>query len=119
MSRSPSAQHRRPRSPSLCSRDTVSRDAVQKKARDEFYTSFAFFALSLPIPFFSYPFALDEALQVQQLGSGTARLRGAQTIGNALYWGGYVGGTAVSVGLFTWMLFKIIHYVSVSTRTEG
>lgn len=100
--------------------DIVSRDAIQKKARDEFYTSFAFFALSLPIPFFCYAFALDEAMQVQQLAqSGSyAQVPGAQALGNALYTG-YIVGTVVSVGLFTWMLFKIIHYVSVSTRTEG
>ncbi|HVO40855.1 MAG TPA: PEGA domain-containing protein [Spirochaetia bacterium] len=99
--------------------DSVSRDAIQKKARDDFYASFTWFALTLPIPFFSYAFALDEAVRVTQLGGSGPQAAQAQALGNALYWGGYVGGTVLSVSLFTWMVIKIIYYVSVSTRTAG
>lgn len=100
--------------------NTISRDAIQKKARDDFYTSFTWFALTLPIPFFTYAFAIDQALAVQQLqqaGNNSGALR-AQALGNTLY-AGYLVGTAISVSLFTWMVFRIIHYVSVSTRTAG
>jgi len=99
--------------------DSVSRDAIQKKARDDFYASFTWFALSLPIPFFSYAFALDQAVRVTQLGGSGPQVPQAQALGSALYWGGYVGGTVLSVSLFAWMVIKIIYYVSVSTRTAG
>jgi len=97
--------------------DSVSRDAVQKKARNDFYDAFTWFALSLPVPLFCYAFALDSAVQARELGSGpqytSAQVRGT------LFYGGYLVGTVVSASLFTWMLFRIIHYVTVSTRTAG
>jgi hypothetical protein len=100
--------------------DTVSRDAVQKKARDDFYNSFAWFVVSLPIPLFSYAFALDSAVQMNELlaQGNTSQARTAQATANFFY-GTYIAGTVVSATLFTWMLFRIIHYVSVSTRTAG
>lgn len=102
--------------------DTVSRDAAQKKARDEFYDAFTWFALSLPIPLFCYAFALDSGVQALEFnnaaGSSPSQTRGAQLTANLLY-GGYLVGTVVSASLFTWMLFKIIHYVSVSNRSAG
>ena len=100
--------------------DTISRDELQKQARNEFYDSFAWFALSLPIPLFCYAFAIDASVQVKQLeaasdftGAQAASLRGG------LLYGGYVISTAWSATLFTWMLFRIIHYVTLSTRSAG
>jgi hypothetical protein len=100
--------------------DTFSREAIRRKARDEFYDSFSWFALSLPIPLFCYAFALDSAVQADELvGQGNAsQARSAQLTAN-LFYGGYIVGTVVSASLFTWMLSKIIHYVTVSTRTAG
>ncbi len=100
--------------------DTVSRDALQKKARDEFYNSFAWFVVSLPIPLFSYAFALDSAVQYNELISqgNTSQAMSTKATANFFY-GTYIAGTVVSVSLFTWMIFRIIHYVSVSTRTAG
>ena len=100
--------------------DTVSRDAIQKKARDDFYNSFAWFVVSLPIPLFSYAFALDSAVHMNELiaQGNTSQARSAQTAANFFY-GTYIAGTVVSASLFTWMIFRIIHYVSVSTRTAG
>jgi hypothetical protein len=36
-----------------------------------------------------------------------------------LYLGGYYAGMAVSAALFTWMVFRIVHYVAVSNGTAG
>ncbi len=93
--------------------DTISRDAIQKEARDEFYQSFAWFAVSLPIPLFCYAFALDSAVQYRSSGSPDMQVRAG------LFYGGYIIGTAWSATFFTWMVFRIIHYVAVSTRTAG
>jgi PEGA domain len=100
--------------------DTISRDALQKKARDDFYNSFAWFVVSLPIPLFSYAFALDSAVQMNELiaQGNNSQARSAQATANFFY-GTYIAGTVVSVSLFTWMIFRIIYYVSVSTRTAG
>ena len=100
--------------------DTISRDALQKKARDDFYDSFTWFAFSLPIPLFCYAFALDSAVQTTELVAqgNSSQARSAQLTAN-LFYGGNLVGTVVSASLFTWMLFKIIHYVSVSNRSAG
>ncbi|HUI71648.1 MAG TPA: PEGA domain-containing protein [Spirochaetia bacterium] len=100
--------------------DTISRDAIQKKARDDFYDSFAWFVVSLPIPLFCYAFALDSSVQYNELiaQGNPSQARNTQVTTN-LWYGGYLAGTVVSVSLFAWMVFRIIHYVSVSTRTAG
>ena len=56
-------------------------------------------------------------MQARELGSGP-QFTSAQVRGT-LFYGGYLVGTVVSASLFTWMLFRIIHYVTVSTRTAG
>ena len=43
-------------------KDVGRRDIQQKKARDEFYSSLGFFALSLPLPLFSYALSIDFAV---------------------------------------------------------
>jgi len=100
--------------------DTVSRDAIQKHARDQFYNSFAWFVVSVPIPLFSYAFALNSSIQTSELVAegNTSQALVAQARTN-VYNGAFIAGTIVSAALFTWMIIRIIHYVSVSTRTAG
>jgi hypothetical protein len=100
--------------------DTISRDAIQKQARNEFYNSFAWFAVSLPIPLFSYAFALDSSVQESEmLGQGNYSGASNAQATATFFYGAYIAGAIVSASLFTWMIIKIIHYVSVSTRTAG
>ena len=100
--------------------DAVSRDALQKQARDQFYNSFALFVVSVPIPLFSYAFALNSSVQTNELVAqgNTAQALSAQAR-TSVYYDIYIAGTVVSAALFTWMIIRIIHYVSVSTRTAG
>jgi hypothetical protein len=100
--------------------NTVSRDAIQKHARDQFYNSFAWFVVSVPIPLFSYAFALNSSVQTNELVTegNISQALGAQARTN-FYNGTFIVGTIVSAALFTWMIVRIIHYVSVSTRTAG
>ena len=101
-------------------KDVGKRDVQQKKARDEFYSSLGFFALSLPLPMFSYGMSIDFAmrtldLSAQGLGEQAAQ---AQTTSN-IFLGTYYAGIAVSVSLFVWMVTRIMHYVKVSNETAG
>ncbi len=86
-------------------KDIGSRDIQQKKARDEFYTSFGWFALSIPLPLFSIAFENDYASN-----SPTPAY---------IFLGTYYAGVALSVALFSWMVIRIVHYVTVSNRTAG
>ncbi len=99
-----------PDSPSVLSfpleLDIGSKDVLQKKARDEFYTSFAWFTLSVPLPMFSIAFQNDYAT------SGAA-------VPSYFFTATYYAGIAISVALFTWMVSRIIHYVTVSNGTAG
>jgi hypothetical protein len=85
--------------------DTGPLDAQQKRARDEFYASFAWFALSMPIPLFSIAFQNDYAAWAY--------------VPAVIFTGTYYAGVAISVGLFSWMVSRIIHYVIVSNGTAG
>ncbi len=87
-------------------KDIGSRDVQQKQARDEFYNSFGWFALSIPIPLFSI--ALENNYANVGLATPTYILTGT-----------YYAGVALSAALFTWMVFRIIHYVTVSNGTAG
>jgi hypothetical protein len=100
--------------------DTGARDIVQKRARDDFYVSFAWFALSVPLPLFCNAFALDNAvLRNDLLAQGNlSQAAAAQATAQGFLTGYYVG-LAISAALFTWMVFRIIHYVSVSSGTAG
>lgn len=100
----------------------VPREKLQSQARDDFYAAFAWFIVSLPIPVFSYAFTLDQATLERQFiaqgPKGYAQAVQAQSTGLMLY-AGYLGGLALSSGLFTWMIVRIVHYVQTANRTEG
>jgi hypothetical protein len=94
-------------------KDIGPRDTAQKKARDEFYASFGWFAVSLPLPLFSYAFYVDNYVLGFNTGSPSAQLTGQ------VFYYSYYAGVAISAALFTWMVFRIIHYVSVSNGIAG
>ncbi len=102
--------------------DKGSRDIRQRRARDAFYTSFAYFLLSLPISFFCYSFAVDEAQEIRNLqafpGDTQAAQNAAYAAGNAYYYA-YLGGLGVSGGLLVWMIINLVTYVTAATRTAG
>jgi hypothetical protein len=102
--------------------DTGSREDAQKKARDAFYTSFGFFVVSLPFPFFFYSFTLDEATEILRLqasvGNTLAAQQSAYITGNIWYYS-YLAGTGISASLFVWMVINLVNYVTAATRTAG
>ena len=100
--------------------DLGAREVAQKKARDEFYTSFAWFAASVPLPLFCNAFALDYALlRNDYLAQGQASQAATAQMGAQAFLTGYYVGLAISASLFTWMVIRIIHYISVSNGTAG
>ena len=98
--------------------DLGARDAVQKKARDQFYAAFGWFALSVPLPLFCSAFKIDYELKQLFYPAGSAEAAAAQ-FGAQAFLAGYVAGIAISASLFTWMVIRIIHYISVSNGTAG
>jgi PEGA domain len=101
-------------------KDVGARDVQQKKARDDFYSSLGIFALSLPLPIFSFGMSLDFAQRTLDLGAQgmTGAASQAQATSNA-FLGTYYAGIAVSVSLFVWMVTRIVHYVKVSNEIAG
>ncbi|HEY9595221.1 MAG TPA: PEGA domain-containing protein, partial [Spirochaetia bacterium] len=101
-------------------KDLGKRDELQKKAREDFYTSFGWFALSLPLSLFTYGMAIDFALQSNAYGSAGNAISAAASASTYYFFQGvYYGGIAVNVALFTWMVFRIINYVSISNGSAG
>ena len=100
--------------------DLGARDAAQKKARDQFYTSFAWFAVSVSLPLFCSAFKVDyEARELFYTQNSMPTEAAAAKVGAQTFLAGYVGGLAISASLFTWMVIRIVHYISVSNRTAG
>jgi hypothetical protein len=100
-------------------RDVGSRADLQKIARNDFYGSFGFFALSLPLPIFLYSLSLDYgALYNTFLPPGSPSETGVYVGGYALYFSS-LAGAALSASLFTWAIINLVHYITVSTRTAG
>jgi hypothetical protein len=101
-------------------KDVGKRDVQQKKARDEFYVSLAVFALSIPIPMFSYALSIDFAVKTLDLnGQGMFAAASQAQAASNVFLGTYYAGIAVSLGLFTWMVTRIIHYVGVADEISG
>jgi hypothetical protein len=102
--------------------DIGSRNARQKKARDDFYTSFAFFVLSVPVPFFFYALATDEVMEIlrlQAVGASTyqAQLSAYSTASALTY--AYYAGMGASGALLVWTLINLFTYVTTATRVAG
>jgi hypothetical protein len=93
--------------------DVGSREDLQKKARDRFYTSLSLFAFSIPIPLFSYALTMDYATKLQQSGGASDE--------TAMYafFGAYYGGIGLSAALFTWMVTRIVAYVKAANDVGG
>jgi hypothetical protein len=113
-----------PASPPLLSfalqKDEGNRDVKQKKARDEFYNSLAVFVFSIPIPLFSYGLSIDFAVRTLDLsGQGMSAAASQAQAASTIFLGTYYAGIAVSLGLFTWMVTRIIHYVRVADEISG
>ncbi len=101
-------------------KDEGKRDVLQKKARDEFYDSLAIFVLSIPIPMFSYALSIDFAVKTLDLnGQGMTAAASQAQAASTVFLGTYYAGIAVSLGLFTWMVTRIIHYVRVADEISG
>jgi hypothetical protein len=107
------------------------RSAVdQAAARDRFYGSFGWFVLSLPVPYYTYSWALDWAAEYYRLKAlpdpptqqerdaldkDIAKARG---FSYGLYYT-YLAGLGVSVGLAGWTVYNIVRYVMAADRTAA
>jgi hypothetical protein len=84
--------------------------ARQKKERRRFYTAFGLFALSLPLPIFSWGFVSDNLVAYQ--ASGEQRFLEA---GNGYYYA-YLGTLGLTVGLAVNMAVRLSRYIRAADR---
>ena len=113
-----------PSSPALISfslsADALHSEADQKAARDRFYGSFGWFMLSLPVPFYSYSWAVDwtaEAFRLEGEGNAAGAARAAG-FGLGFYYA-YLGGLGISAALAGWTIYNLVRYVKAADRTAG
>ena len=101
-------------------KDVGSKDVRQKKARDDFYLSLSFFAVSLPVPIFAYGLLIDSQVkQVDLADQGLTSALNREKSTGMLLQGTYYAGVAVSVALFAWMVTRIVNYVRVANEIAG
>jgi len=98
-------------------KDVGSKDVQRTKARDDFYQALGFFAFSLPLPAFSYGLAIDFAVKQFDLDqAGMAAAAGQARATSTAFLGAYYAGIAVSAALFTWMVTRVVRYVTVANE---
>jgi hypothetical protein len=101
-------------------KDRGKRDELQEKARDDFYGSLGLFALSLPVPVFSYALAIDFAVRTLDFTNQGMDASAAKALATSnMFLGTYYAGIALSVSLFVWMVTRIVHYVGVANEIAG
>ena len=102
--------------------DAPGAEAGRKLARDRFYGAFGWLVLSLPVPFYTYSWAVDWAAEARRLAAAgkIAEAGRAADIGTGLYFA-YLGGLGLSVSLAGWTVYQIVRYVAAadSTAVQG
>lgn len=95
--------------------DAPGAEAARKLARDRFYGAFGWLVLSLPVPYYSYSWAVDWAAEARRLAAGgdASGAQRAADIGTGFYWA-YLGSLGVSVALAGWTVYRIVRYVSAA-----
>ena len=101
-------------------RDMVRPDAERTAARDRFYGSFGWLVLSLPVPLYTYSWAVDWAAEARAL-SGAGDTAGAARAADFSYgfYYAYLGGLGISVALAGWTVYNIVRYVRAADRSAG
>jgi hypothetical protein len=95
--------------------DAPGAEAGRKLARDRFYGAFGWLVLSLPVPFYSYAWAVDWAAEARRLasdGDGAGAQRAAD-YGNGFY-AAYLGGLGISVTLAGLTIYRVVRYVTAA-----
>jgi hypothetical protein len=89
----------------------------QKKERNRFYTAFGLFALSLPLPIFSWGFVTDSLVGYQSAldGGNLAEAERLLNAGNAYYYT-YWGTLGLSIGLAANMVIQLVRYIRAADR---
>jgi hypothetical protein len=97
--------------------DSVDLSKIQDSRRDELYTALGVFALSLPIPMFSWGYRNDYIATATslELQGKTAQSQEALATAN-IYTGVSLGTMAVSGGLFVNLLVRLIRYLRAADR---
>jgi hypothetical protein len=91
--------------------------ARQKRERNRFYSAFGLFALSLPLPIFSWSLVGDYMVGYQRAvaNSDLSEAQRLQGIGNGFYYT-YLGTLGLSTGLAVNMLIQLVRYVRSADR---
>jgi len=101
-------------------RDILEESVVQTKKRDQFYSAFGIWALTVPLPLFLYGITADYAYAYQDAGasgdfSEASRLK---STGEIFYYS-YLGSLFISGSLFLKMMFNLFKYISSADRKAG
>jgi len=98
--------------------ESLRSDAEREAARDRFYGSFGWFVLSLPVPLYTYSWAVDWAAEARRLG-GEGDASGAASAAGLSYgfYYAYLGGLGVSVVLAGWTIYNLVRYVVAADRS--
>jgi len=83
---------------------------IQNQRRDELYSAFGFFALSIPIPLFLWGYANDYAV-----GYSLSKEERFMAAGLAFYYS-YYGALALSASLFVNMMVRLVRYIRAADR---
>jgi hypothetical protein len=96
----------------------LSPEEQQKKKRDDFYTAFGFFLVSVPFSIFLSGYAADFRNDSYRIPIDDPSYDQTLLLSNTLYISSYIA-LAVSGGLFIYMGFKLSDYMKAGDRPIG
>lgn len=93
---------------------------VQTKKRDQFYSAFGIWALTVPLPLFLYSITADYAFAYQDaaVSGNLSEASRLQSTGEMFYYS-YLGALFISGSLFLKMMFNLFDYISSADRKAG
>jgi len=101
-------------------RNILEESIIQTKKRDQFYSAFGIWALTVPLPFFLYGITADYALSYQRakFSGNLSEASRLQSTGEMFYYS-YLGALFISGSLFLRMMFNLFDYISSADRKAG
>ncbi|MQY76421.1 MAG: PEGA domain-containing protein, partial [Spirochaeta sp.] len=93
---------------------------VQTKKRDQFYSAFGIWALTMPLPLFLYGITADYALAYQKaaVSGNLSEAYRLQNTGEIFYYS-YLGALFITGSVFIKMMFNLFNYIRSADRKAG
>ncbi len=98
-------------------RELISPEKIERQKRDEFYSAFGLWLITLPVPIFGYGFAIDYKLgEITALTDNNTGEADKMSLYSDMMYYSYLGGIFISASLFVNVAVHLINYIESVNR---